>query len=188
MRLSDSVDSMEELVLRAKHGDESAVEQIFAQYKGMIRAVANKFYLVGGDKDDLLQEGMLGLYFAIKNFDCAKGNFPSFVKLCVVRQIIDAVNHDNAEKNKALANYLNISDMENIADDRTPLSDLLQHEFAERVSQIVKTRLSPLERQTVELFAEGYSYDDISEKLHKSYKAVDGALQRARKKLLMFAE
>ncbi|MGN1066950.1 MAG: sigma-70 family RNA polymerase sigma factor [Candidatus Fimimonas sp.] len=177
---------MENLVLRAKAGEESAVEEIVAQYKGLIRAVANKFFLVGGDKDDLLQEGMLGLYFAILNFDESKGSFPSFVKLCVMRQLIDAVKKDNSDRNKALANYLDISLAENLPDDRTPLQDLLEKEAAQRVRNIIETQLSALEKQVVELFAEGYSYEDIAEKLGVSYKAVDGALQRARKKLLMF--
>lgn len=177
---------MENLVLRAKAGEESAVEEIVAQYKGLIRAVANKFFLVGGDKDDLLQEGMLGLYFAILNFDESKGSFPSFVKLCVMRQLIDAVKKDNSDRNKALANYLDISLAENLPDDHTPLQDLLEKEAAQRVRNIIETQLSALEKQVVELFAEGYSYEDIAEKLGVSYKAVDGALQRARKKLLMF--
>ncbi len=179
---------MENLVLRAKNGEEGAVEEIVAQYKGLIRAFANKFFLVGGDKDDLLQEGMLGLYFAILNFNQTKGSFPSFVKLCVMRQIIDAVKRDSSDKNKALANYLDISIAENLTDDRTPLTDLLEKESAEKVRHIIQTQLSPLERQVAELFAEGYSYEDISAKLNKSYKAVDGALQRARKKLLSFKE
>lgn len=177
---------MDDLVFRAKNGEEEAVEAIVTQYKGLIRSVANKFFLVGGDKDDLLQEGMLGLYFAILNFDESKGSFPSFVKLCVLRQIIDAVKKDNSERNRALANYLDISLAENLPDDHTPLQDLLEKEAAQRVRRIMETQLSPLEKKTVELFAEGYSYDDVAEKLQVSYKAVDGALQRARKKLLMF--
>ena len=177
---------MDNLFLRAKAGEESAVEEIVAQYKGLIRAVANKFFLVGGDKDDLLQEGMLGLYFAILNFDESKGSFPSFVKLCVMRQLIDAVKRDNSNRNKALANHLDISLAENLPDDRTPLQDLLEKEAAQKVRDIIETQLSSLEKQVVELFAEGYSYEDIAEKLGVSYKAVDGALQRARKKLLMF--
>lgn len=177
---------MDNLVLRAKAGEESAVEEIVAQYKGLIRAVANKFFLVGGDKDDLLQEGMLGLYFAILNFDESKGSFPSFVKLCVMRQLIDAVKRDNSNRNKALANYLDISLAEDLPDDRTPLQDLLEKEAAQKVRNIIEKQLSALEKQVVELFAEGYSYEDIAEKLGVSYKAVDGALQRARKKLLMF--
>ncbi len=177
---------MDNLVKRAKLGEESAVEEIVAQYKSLIRAVANKFFLVGGDKDDLLQEGMLGLYFAILNFDESKGNFPSFVKLCVVRQIIDAVKRDSSDRNKALANCLDISIAENLPDDHTPLQDLLDKEASKKVRDIIETQLTPLERQVVQLFAEGYSYDDIAEKSNVSYKAVDGALQRARKKLLMF--
>lgn len=173
-----------ELVMRARAGEEAAVEQVAQQYKSLIRAVANKYYLVGGDKDDLLQEGMMGLYFAILNFDRSKGSFPSFVKLCVLRQVIDAVKRDTSQKNRALANYIDISAIEDLSDERTPLSDMLEKEAAEKMRQTVQTQLTLTERQVVKLFAEGYTYDDIAVKLNKSYKAVDGALQRARKKLL----
>lgn len=179
---------MEEIIKRAKSGEETAIEEIVSNYKGLIRSVANKFFLVGGDKDDLLQEGMLGLYFAIINFDENKGSFPSFVKLCVARQIMDAVRKDNSDKNKPLSAYIDIASVENITDDRTPLENLLEKEYSQKIAKIVQQQLSPLERQVVQLFGEGYSYEDITQKLNKSYKAVDGALQRARKKLLMFKE
>lgn len=179
---------MEDLVMRAKAGEEAALEEIFSNYKGMIRSVANEFFLVGGNKDDLLQEGMLGLYFAINSFDENKGSFPAFVRLCVVRQIIDAVKRDTSCKNKPLASCLDLSVAENLTDDKTPLERLLEKEYAEKISKIIDEQLSPLERQVIKLFSEGYSYEYISEKLQKSYKAVDGALQRARKKLLLFKE
>lgn len=179
---------MEETVLRAKNGDEAAIEKIFAQHKGMIRAIANKFYLVGGDKDDLLQEGMMGLYFAILNFDETKGSFPSFVHLCVLRQIVDAVKADSSFRNKALVNYLELNEIGDMPSDDTPLSDLLKKEFSEKIRNAVDTQLSPVEKQVVKLFVDGYTYDEIAGMLGKSFKSVDGALQRARKKLLQTAE
>ena len=130
----------------------------------------------------------IALYFAIINFDENKGSFPSFVKLCVARQIMDAVRKDNSDKNKPLSAYIDIASVENITDDRTPLENLLEKEYSQKIAKIVQQQLSPLERQVVQLFGEGYSYEDITQKLNKSYKAVDGALQRARKKLLMFKE
>lgn len=179
---------MEDIILRAKQGDERAIEQIASDYKGLIRSVTNKFFLVGGEKEDLWQEGMLGLYFAIINFDENKGSFPAFVKLCVTRQIMRAVTASQSAKNKPLSDSVDISLAENVADERSPLEKALEREFITRLTKAVEEQLSPIERQTAMLYAEGYSYEDISKILNKSYKAVDGALQRARKKLTAFKE
>ena len=175
---------MEKLILLAKNGDQAAMNEIYENYKGLIRSIANKFYLVGGDKDDLLQEGMVGLFYAVTNFDENKGNFPSFVQLCVVRQVIDAVKRDNSDKNRPLKEHIDISALENTADEQTPLGNLLEKEYSAKVSKIMQEKLTPSERQVIKLFADGYSYEDIATKLNKTGKAVDGAMQRARKKLL----
>lgn len=174
---------MDKLIAQAKNGDERAIEQIVAQYKGLVRSYANKFFLVGGDKDDLLQEGMLGLFYAITNYNEEKGSFPSFVSLCVLRQILDAVRADSAIKNKPLSNSVEIEQIKDFADGSTPLEILIEKEYFNRITRLMQTKLTPLERQVLTLFAEGFSYDDIMGKTNKSFKAIDGALQRARKKL-----
>lgn len=176
---------MQELIRRAKNGDQAAMNEIFENYKGLIRSVANNFYLVGGDKDDLLQEAMVGLFHAVTNFDENKGNFPSFVKLCVVRQVIDAVKRDNSDKNRPLKDHIDIAKLEDVTAESTPLGDLLEKEYSQKVSKIIKEKLTAVEQKVIRLFAEGYSYEDISKKLNVTYKAVDGAMQRARKKLLL---
>ncbi len=177
---------MEEIILRAKNGDESAVEQLFLCYKPLVRAYANKFYLVGGDKDDLLQEGMIGLFYAIAHYDETKGSFPAFVELCVLRQILDAVKHDNGIRQKPLANYVDLDSVQNMfsSEAHEPLEALLRKEFREKIATVAQQKLTPFERRVLLLFADGYSYDDIADITGKSYKAVDGALQRARRKLL----
>ena len=175
-----------ELVQRAKGGDQVAMNELFALYKGLIQAIANKFYLVGGDKDDLLQEGMLGLFYAVMSFDETKGSFPSFVQKCVVRQIIDAVKSDNSGKNRPLKEHIDISALEEVPSEQTPLGDLLEKEYAKKVAAIIEQQLTQIEQQVITLFAEGYSYEDIAIRLNKTIKAVDGAMQRARKKLLTY--
>ena len=177
---------MDKIIQEAKNGDPTAIEQLVADYKGLVRSLANRFYLVGGDKDDLLQEGMLGLVYAINSYDETKGSFPSFVELCVLRQILDAVKRDSAVKNKPLYNYVNLDVTKDWTDGSNPLERLLQKEYAEKVARLIAEKLSPWERVVVTLFSEGYSYDDIAERTGKSVKAVDGALQRARKKLTEF--
>lgn len=174
---------MEKLILQAKNGDEQAIEQIVAQYKGLVRSYANKFFLVGGDKDDLLQEGMLGLFYAITNYNEDKGSFPSFVSLCVLRQILDAVRSDAGVKNKPLSNSVELEQIKDFADGSTPLEIVIEKEYFNRIIRLMETKLTSLERQVLTLFAEGFSYDDIMRKTDRSFKAIDGALQRARKKL-----
>ncbi|MCH5156742.1 MAG: sigma-70 family RNA polymerase sigma factor [Clostridiales bacterium] len=180
---------MEEIIKQAKAGNQVAIEQLVSNYKGLIRSYANKFYLVGGDKDDLLQEGMLGLFYAITNYDENKGAFPSFVELCVLRQLLDAVKRDNGASQKPLSNFVELETVAQLSDSvNSPLENLLQKEYAEKVAQLIKEKLTPFERKVLTLFADGYSYDDIAVHTNKSYKAVDGALQRARRKLLMYKE
>lgn len=176
---------MDELIRRAKFGDQSAMNEIFDNYKGLIRSVANNFYLVGGDKDDLLQEGMVGLFHAVTNFDENKGSFPAFVKLCVARQVIDAVKRDNSDKNRPLKEHIDIANLENMTAESTPLGDLLEKEFSERIEKITREKLTSVEQKVIKLFVDGYSYEDIATRLQITYKAVDGAMQRARKKLLL---
>ncbi len=176
---------MDRLLADAKKGDEQAIEQLVSDYKGLVRSLSNKFYLVGGDKDDLLQEGMLGVFYAINKYDEEKGSFPAFVQLCVFRQLVAVVKRDNAVKQKALNNYVDLDMVAHIADgEDNPLEKLIEKENFERVLKAAEQNLSPTERRVLALFADGYSYDYIAAKLGKSHKSVDGALQRARKKLL----
>ena len=174
---------MDRIIQEAKRGEPVAIEQLVSDYKGLIRSLANRFYLVGGDKDDLLQEGMLGLIYAINSYDETKGSFPSFVELCVLRQILDAVKRDCAVKQKPLYNYVNLDATKDWTDGSNPLERLLQKEYAAKVAQILAEKLTSWEQEVVTMFSDGYSYDDIVVATGKSYKAVDGALQRARKKL-----
>ncbi len=178
----------QDLIQKAKSGDGLAIEELVSQYKGLVRTLANRFYLVGGDKDDLLQEGMLGLYFAVTNYDQTKGSFPAFAQLCIKRQIVDAVKRDSANKNKPLYNYVDLDTALNLEDDCNPLESLLHKEQAQKVATVIANNLTPFERTVITLFAQGYSYEDIAQKTSKSYKSVDGALQRARKKLLEIKE
>lgn len=176
-------DDVQQLALRAKQGDQQAFEQLAENFKNLVRSVANSYYLVGGNKDDLFQEGLLGLFLAINNYDETKGAFPSFARLCIRNKILDAVNKDQADKNKPLSNYQEISQAESIPDARTPLDDVLGKEYAAKVAQAIQTKLSPMERNVSLLFAEGYSYEDIAAKIGKSEKSVGKALERARAKL-----
>ena len=177
---------MDKIIRDARRGEPAAIEKLVSDYKGLIRSLANRFYLVGGDKDDLLQEGMLGLVHAINSYDDIKGAFPAFAQLCVSRQILDAVKRDSALNQKPLYNYVNLDVTNDWTDGSNPLESLLQKEYAAKVAQVLTEKLSSWEQAVVTMFSDGYSYDDIVVATGKSYKAVDGALQRARKKLTEF--
>lgn len=174
---------MDEMIAKAKQGDQASIERLVADYTGLIRAIANKVYVVGGDKDDLLQEGMLGLFFAITNYDETKGAFPSYAKLCVKGRIADAVRKYVNDKNKPLADYIDIASIEQMTDESTPLTDLIVKEQAEKIESVMRDKLTKGEFDVMSLFVSGYRYDDICRMTGRSYKSVDGALQRARKKL-----
>lgn len=173
-----------ETILKAKQGDANAMNDICTEYKGLVKSIASKFYLVGGDNEDLLQEGMIGLFKAVNNYDPNKGAFPSFVKTCVLRQIIGVVKKANDNKNRGLYNYVELSQIYDIAQiGGSPLDVLIEKEGREKIYQTISTKLSSLEKEAFLLFILGYDYDEIATELGKSYKSIDGAIQRARKKL-----
>lgn len=160
------------------------MNDICTEYKGLVKSIASKFYLVGGDNEDLLQEGMIGLFKAVGNYDPNKGAFPSFVKICVLRQIIGVVKRANDNKNRSLINYVELSQIHDLAQiGGSPLDVLIEKEDEERFYKTITEKLSPLEKEAFLLFYIGYGYDEICQELGKSYKSVDGAIQRARKKL-----
>jgi len=178
--LSDSI------ILLAKSGDQRAIEEIFGLYKGVIRSIANSYFLVGGDKDDLLQEGMFGLYKAIRDYKPGTTSFMTFAHLCILRQILNAVKRYSANKNKPLDLFVPLDEelIVDLASFDDPLEQTISHETQVQLHKKIETKLSQLEKKVVLLFIKGYSYEEISQLLGKSTKAIDGALQRARKKLV----
>ncbi len=179
---------MDELIVRAKQGDDDALREIMAQYGNLIHSIANRYYLVGGDKEDLLQECMVGVFSAVCKYNESKGAFPSFVKLCVLRRVIDAVDRDNNLSNRPLANYVELSQVTTDMHSDDPLDMIIDREVLASLTKAIYTVLTPAERDVLLLFVEGYSYKDISAKLGISYKSVDGTLQRAKKKLSSIKE
>lgn len=175
------------LAKSARDGDEQAFVELFSRYKGVVRSVSNGYFLAGGDREDLFAEGMLGLYTAIKDFDADKSNsFAAFAYLCILRRAISAVKQSGSNKNKALFNYIPLNDAvaEAVADtDSDPLERAILKEQQQSLENKINTRLSAFEKRAADLFMQGYAYEDIAERCGKTVKAVDGALQRARKKL-----
>jgi RNA polymerase sporulation-specific sigma factor len=187
----------EELVVRARHGCGRASEYLLGKYRSLVEGKARAYFLAGADHEDVVQEGMIGLFKAIRDFSgdhlCA---FRSFAELCVTRQIITAVKTATRQKHVALNSYVSMDlPMDDGEEDRT-LADVLTQEAPDTPDDLVacrelqqelririRTDLSALEAQTLVRYVEGVSYQDIAGELSLTVKQVDNALQRAKKKL-----
>lgn len=180
--------SDEELVRRAQAGDQSAVEEILERYKSVVRARARSFFLAGGETEDLIQEGMVGLYRAVHAYDFEKigrRSFKNFAYMCISRCIIDAVKHAARDKNRPLNNSVSIFDPAfEEADVYDAEEELIRVESRSELLEQMSKALSDFEFRVFVMYMDGMSYARIVEATGKDYKSVDNALQRSKKKLI----
>ncbi len=175
------------------------LEELFVRYKDFVRTRTHSYFLVGAERDDLIQEGMIGLYKAVLDFDPSReSSFRSFADICVRRQILTAVRNANRLKHYPLNSSISLNSkvqedgeeqeytlMDVLADSRIvdPETNYVSAEEKRRIeSQIVET-LSPLEKQVLDLYIEGLDYQQIARVLERPPKSIDNALQRARHKV-----
>ena len=183
----------EQLVKSAQQNDSLAMTTILERYKGMVKAKARGFFLSGGDMDDLIQEGMIGLHRAVVDYTESRGaSFRSFALLCVHRQIIDAIKQDGRKKNIPLTNYASINIPEDDetayvysieAEGANPEDIFLKKEANDIFLETMKSRLSQLDYKVLELYLSAYSYNDIAQSVEITVKQVDNAIQRIKKKI-----
>ena len=183
----------EELVQCSRGGVTEATDVLVGKYKNLVRRKANAFFLIGGDTDDLIQEGMIGLFKAVRDYDGTReSSFLNFATICIERQLRTAIERNNRKKHQPLNNYVSI-DQEN---DSEPLEETLKslqavspEELVIRAEDLQEIRrrasedLSPMEKAVLSMHLSGLSYVEIAEALGKNQKSVDNALQRIRKKL-----
>ena len=180
-------ESDEKLVKRAQGGDREATEKLLRRHMNMVLARARRFFLAGGDTDDLVQEGMIGLYSAINEFSEESGkSFKNFAYLCVTRQILDAVKRSSRRKNSPLNNSVSLFDpvMEEFAGEEDPEAFLLDGESRAEFRVKLMRALSDFEFRVITMYLEGMSYADICEATGKDIKSIDNALARAKRKLI----
>ena len=191
--------SDEALVDAIVGGDSEAMDFLMNKYKNLVRSRARTLFLVGADKEDLIQEGMIGLYKAIRDFDGEKqASFRGFAELCITRQMYSAIKGSNTRKNQPLNNYISIDSMEVAEDRENPLEQLhginfeknknpeqlvLDKEAADVLSYTLVGHLSEMEKQVLQFYMKDMNYSQIAAALGKEPKAVDNALQRIKKKL-----
>ena len=189
-----------QLVMRVHNGDERAREQLIQRYTGFVRMKASSYFIAGGDGDDLVQEGLIGLYKAVRDFRPDKEtSFRSFAELCVTRQIITAIKTATRFKHAPLNTYVSFSqtpagqdpDSDVTLGDALPGSHVHDPSVAVISTDELKslvfchgTGLSPLEADALRMYLEGSSYEDMAEVLDCDTKAIDNALQRVKRKIL----
>ena len=190
-------DTDEGLVERARSGDELAIELLLARYRHYARAKARSYFLAGGDKEDIVQEGMIGLYKAIRDFEAHHETaFRAFAELCITRQIITAIKTATRQKHQPLNSYVSLNKPMGGEDDDRPLAESIATReisdpaelviSAEEVAAIRTTVgevLSELEAEVLQLYMDGKSYQQIADMLDRHVKSIDNALQRIKRKL-----
>jgi RNA polymerase sporulation-specific sigma factor len=188
------VDVVDEgLVRRARAGDGQAMDQIISRYRGFVRLKASAYFLAGGDSEDLIQEGLIGLFKAVRDYRPEReASFRSFAELCVTRQIITAIKTAARNKHTPLNTYVSFSNTRAGSEQETTLADVLPDDpVIDPINQAISTEelkslgrvLSPLESQVLAMYLEGRSYEEVAERLECNPKSVDNALQRVKRKV-----
>jgi RNA polymerase sigma-H factor len=187
----------EELVFRAKRGRCRALEELLRRYRGLVESKARLYYLAGADHEDVVQEGMIGLFKAVRDFaGPGLSGFRSFADLCVTRQIITAVKAATRHKHAALNTYVSMDapvpnrDVDQCLVDRleaprepNPEDVVLGRQLYEEVNWRMSSELSRMEARTLQLYLQGRSYTEIAVSLQCKIKQIDNALQRAKRKI-----
>jgi RNA polymerase sporulation-specific sigma factor len=187
----------EQLIAYAKSGEQDALDCIFKKYKELVNMKVSKYFIIGAEKEDIVQEGLIGLYKAIKNFDIEKQNsFKSFANLCIERQLITAIKTSNRQKHIPLNSSLSLNtsaydgdedsnslmEMLNSETVEDPLDTLTKKEYYKTIGTKIDETLSIFEKQVLSRYVMGDSYVTIAEKLDSPVKSIDNAIQRIRKK------
>ena len=187
----------EELIIRYRDGDKQIVDYLMDKYKHVVRSKAGRMFILGADKDDLIQEGMIGLFKAVRDYDSGRdASFLTFAELCISRQMYTAIQAANRKKHLPLNSYISlyknqedetlegqlIGAIQNFSE-QNPEEILIDRENVEALQTIIDQELSTFERQVLELSMTGMGYIDIARLLGKDPKSTDNALNRVKTKI-----
>ena len=189
----------EELIERLRTGDTQIADYLMEKYKPLVRKKTNAMYLIGGENEDLIQEGMIGLFKAMRDFDDSKEcSFFSFAELCISRQLYSALESSNRKKHMPLNTYVSFSNEmgadgvaleemlsnQSVSPEQLMIEQEIQREFVEKLNE----KLSPMEKKVLYLYLDGKSYVQIGELMNKPAKSIDNSLQRIRGKIKLLKE
>ncbi len=176
----------EQLVLRSHEGDKSAMEELFRRHSGLVRSCARQYFLIGGETEDLIQEGMIGLYRAIGDYDGNRpggSSFKNFAYLCISRQILDAVKTVYRKKNGCMLT-LQPLDTKMVETGMSPEEVLILNDERKEFRQKMSRVLSDFEFKITSMYIDGMTCSEICEATGKPPKSVDNAIQRSKRKLM----
>ncbi|MGN0291415.1 MAG: RNA polymerase sporulation sigma factor SigH [Lachnospiraceae bacterium] len=186
----------EELIRMMRNGDEKVVDYLMVKYKNLVRKKARALFLIGADNDDLIQEGMIGLFKAIRDYDEEKeASFYHFAELCISRQMYTAMEASQRKKHAPLNSYVSLYE-ESEGEEKVPLAEVLQSlsngnpedlvidkENVDAFQEKINACLSRMEKQVLALTLQGMNYQQVAQIMEKSPKSIDNALQRIKGKL-----
>ena len=192
--------SDEKLIEKIRLGDSEAQNYLLEKYRNLVSMKANRFFLIGAESDDMLQEGMIGLFKAIQSFDLEKNNsFKTFANLCIERPLITAIKTSNRQKHIPLNSSfsLNVSAYDENTDTTVmeildtnfvedPLDTITKKEYIKFIENKIDQNLSSFEKKVLDKYIQGESYITIANKLNSPVKSVDNAIQRIRKKAIKY--
>ena len=173
----------EELIARIRSGETGVTEYLLEKYKPLVKKQARTMYLMGGENEDLIQEGMIGLFRAISTYRQGEGSFYGFALLCINRQMYTAVQASARKKHEPLNAYVSLDEEPQMPLEDSPETMLLLQEKEGKREDMIARHLSSLEKKVLALYLEGMSYGQIAEQIGRSEKSVDNAIQRLKKKL-----
>ena len=191
----------EDLIEIIKSGDKLAFEYLLNKYKELVNIKVSKYYIVGAERDDIVQEGLIGLFKAIKSYKSdMKNSFKSFANMCIERQLITAIKSSNRQKHMPLNSYLSLNisaydeedgksdtpliDIFNAALIEDPLDTITKKEYYKNIEDTIDKSLSDFEKKVLNKYINGKSYLEIAEDLDTPVKSIDNAIQRIRKKAI----
>ena len=191
--------SDEELIERLRTGENDIADYIMEKYKPLVRKKTNAMYLIGGETEDLIQEGMMGLFKAVRDYDAEKNtSFFSFADLCITRQLYSTLEASNRKKHSPLNNYVSFSNQEesegmNLEEllsgqSVSPEQMLIEKEHKQEFFTRLEENLSTMEKKVLYLYLEGDTYTQIAEMLGKTPKSIDNTLQRIRGKVKLLKD
>ena len=192
--------SDEELIIRLREGEQEVMDYLMDKYKNLVRDKAKSMYILGGDTEDLIQEGMIGLFKAVRDYDFGRdAGFSTLATLCISRQMYTAVQASGRKKHMPLNTYISLSGETTHTDEQKEnvslenvlqsgqLSDpekmLIDRENVEYIEQMIQSRLSSFEKQVLDLYLTGMGYVEIAKVLGRDEKSTDNALSRLKSKL-----
>ncbi len=195
-----SIYTDEEIIENVREGEAAGMDELFERYKNVVRSIASTMYLIGGENEDLIQAGMIGLFKAVQEYDPGRdASFGTFARLCITRQIYSAVKASGRKKHIPLNTYVSlyeetkdedesgrsveVQDMLRASDTTEPEQVVLSNEKSGEIERVIEEELSAFEKNVLELYVTGMSYSEIADVLGKNEKSTDNAIQRIRGKL-----